>query len=310
MILTLTLNPAVDINYKLDNLKLDGVTRCSDVTKTAGGKGLNVSRVISLAGEDVCATGFLGGSNGELITKQLKEQGLTNQFVEISGATRNCIALLHNNQQTEVLETGPTITNPEQNKFIDQFQELVTNCEIIAASGSLPAGVPADFYAQLIEIANQNNKKFILDTSGQALEEALAAKPYLIKPNQEELENLFNQQLTKQSELITALEELQKYKIPVIAVSLGAEGLLAIAKDKIYKIMPPQIKLSNPVGSGDATIAGFAVALKRGWKIKKALKYGCTLGTLNAREEKTGYIDSAKIEEYLAQVKLEVIKEV
>ncbi|MBM7624580.1 1-phosphofructokinase [Sporohalobacter salinus] len=309
MILTLTLNPAVDINYKLDKLKLNGVTRCSDVTKTAGGKGLNVSRVISLAGEDVCATGFLGGSNGELIKKHLKEQGLANQFVEISGATRNCIAMLHDNQQTEILETGPAISKLEQNKFIDEFQELLTNCEIIAASGSLPQGIATDFYAQLVDIANQNNKKFILDTSGQALKEALPAKPYLIKPNQEELEQLFNQQITKQFELITALEELKKYKIPIIVISLGAEGLLAADKNKIYKIIPPQIDLSNPVGSGDATIAGFAVGLKRGWGIEEVLKYGCTLGTLNAREEKTGYINSDKIEDYLAQIKLEVIKE-
>lgn len=116
--MTITLNPSVDISYQLDRLTLDGVNRCARVIKTAGGKGLNVTRVIHCVGEKVCATGFLGGTNGQFIRNQLTEQGISNTFVPIAGDTRNCIAILHEGKQTEILEDGPSLSSKEKEAFL------------------------------------------------------------------------------------------------------------------------------------------------------------------------------------------------
>lgn len=146
MILTVTLNPSVDISYKLADLKLDDINRVTDVSKTAGGKGLNVSRVLKQLGGQVGATGFLGGSLGTFIRKELQKSNVVDYFIDIEGATRNCIAVIHDgNQQTEILEDGPSITESEAAKFLKQFKTVLEKVELITISGSLPQGVEKNF---------------------------------------------------------------------------------------------------------------------------------------------------------------------
>lgn len=127
MIVTVTLNPSVDMNYKLDNLAIDTVNRVTDVTKTAGGKGLNVTRVLRQLGEEVTATGFTGGHLGAFITENVEKLGVDAQFIEIEGQTRNCIAVIHDGKQTEILEAGPSISTPDKEKFLQAFQHMITN---------------------------------------------------------------------------------------------------------------------------------------------------------------------------------------
>ncbi|MCC5910232.1 MAG: hexose kinase [Clostridiaceae bacterium] len=308
MILTITLNPAVDISYSLERLAIDDVNRCSNVIKTAGGKGLNVTRVISLVGENVCATGLLGGANGQFIINRLSKDEITNDFVEIKGETRNCIAILHEEKQTEILEVGPTILAEEKESFFKKYEALLEHTKIVVASGSAPKDLGSEFYAKLIDITNQHNKKFLLDTSGEALVKALPAKPYLIKPNKDELSQLLKREIKDENTVIDALEEMVKYDIPYIIVSLGAEGAIALVDGSIYKVSIPKIEAVNPVGSGDATMAGFAIALKNKFETKELLKYGCVLGTLNALEEQTGYVNCKHVEEFMGKTTIELIK--
>ncbi|HEQ7915937.1 TPA: tagatose-6-phosphate kinase, partial [Streptococcus pyogenes] len=168
MILTVTLNPAIDVSYPLDELKCDTVNRVVDVTKTPGGKGLNVSRVLNDFGETVKATGCVGGESGDFIINHLPDSILS-RFYKISGDTRTCIAILHEGNQTEILEKGPLLSVDEIDGFTHQFKYLLNDVDVVTMSGSLPAGMPDDYYQKLIKIANLNGKKTVLDCSGNAL---------------------------------------------------------------------------------------------------------------------------------------------
>src|SRR5699024_9686153 len=161
-------------------------------------KGLNVSRVIQQLDEKVAASGFLGGSLGQFIRKRISEQGIEDFFVSIDGETRNCIAVIHEGQQTEILEAGPTINEKEADEFLNKFSENVQKVDYVTISGSLPKGLEKDFYARLVKIAHQHDTPVLLDTKGELLHQTLEGdnKPYLIKPNQEELADLLGEKVT------------------------------------------------------------------------------------------------------------------
>ena len=166
MILTVTLNPSVDISYPLETLKIDTVNRVKDVSKTAGGKGLNVTRVLYESGDKVTATGFLGGKIGEFIESELEQSPVSPAFYKISGNTRNCIAILHEGNQTEILEQGPTISHEEAEGFLDHYSNLIKQSEVVTISGSLPSGLPNDYYEKLIQLASDEGVAVVLDCSG------------------------------------------------------------------------------------------------------------------------------------------------
>lgn len=263
MILTVTMNPSVDISYPLEKFNLDTVNRISKVSKTPGGKGLNVTRVLKQLDDKVIATGLIGGGLGIDIQKKLTEKEIENKFFEISGETRNCIAILHEVNQTEILENGPTISQSESEKFLEYFEKLVQEVEIISISGSLPNGLEDDYYSKMIEICNKYEKSVVLDCSGRALVEVLKQeyKPKVIKPNTEELSQLIGKEVSKDvGELKETLKNELFDGIEWIIVSLGADGAFAKHNDKFYKVNIPKIEVVNPVGSGDSTVAGITSA--------------------------------------------------
>ena len=294
MILTVTLNPSVDISYPLETLKIDTVNRVKDVSKTAGGKGLNVTRVLYESGDKVTATGFLGGKIGEFIESELEQSPVSPAFYKISGNTRNCIAILHEGKQTEILEAGPTITADEARDFQEHFRSLMAEADVVSISGSLPAGLPKDYYIQLIEMANQAGNKVVLDCSGAALEAVLKSefKPTAIKPNNEELSQLLGREVSKDlDELKAVLSEPLFDGIEWIIVSLGADGAFAKHWDTFYKVDIPKIQVVNPVGSGDSTVAGISSALSHQADDVSLLKKANVLGMLNAQEKMTGHVN-------------------
>lgn len=291
MIITVTLNPAVDISYQLDTLTLDGTNRVVHVEKTPGGKGLNVSRVLNQVGDKVIALGFLGGHIGEEIAEQLTKLKIENDFTKISGQTRNCVSILHDGQQTEILEKGPTIHEDEQEMFVDMFLKHAENSDVIVLSGSLSAGLTTDFYAKLLE--KLPNKKIIVDTSGSTLESTLKAnvKPFAIKPNLEELSQLLQKEVTKEILPFILKEEPLFKDVSLICVSLGGDGAIVKYDDAIYQVTIPKIQVVSPVGSGDSVVAGLASGLQRGYGIEEWLQHAMVLGMLNAQESKTGYVN-------------------
>ncbi|HEL1265688.1 TPA: tagatose-6-phosphate kinase [Streptococcus equi subsp. zooepidemicus] len=310
MILTVTLNPSIDISYPLEVLALDRVNRVEAVQKTAGGKGLNVTRVLAETGQAVVATGFIGGKLGDFVIHQLQEQGISNQFFKIKGETRNCIAVLHEGMQTEILEAGPYIDMDEAEGFLNHMSIIAKQFDVLTFSGSLPKGLAAHYYQDLITMARAYGSKVVLDCSGAPLKAVLAGKdkPTVIKPNLEELEDLIGQPVTLDEErLISLLSQPLFEGIEWIIVSLGAQGAFAKHHNRFYRVTIPKIEVVNPVGSGDATVAGIAWALAEGDDDETLLKKANALGMLNAQETRTGHVNMAHFDELFDRIQVEEV---
>lgn len=312
MIVTVTLNPSIDISYPLDSLKIDTVNRVPQVTKTAGGKGLNVTRVIDDLGGDVLATGVLGGFHGAFIADQLKQAGIQQDFTSIKEESRDSIAILHEGSQTELLEAGPTVSEKEQQAFLRKYETLLKKAKIVTISGSLAKGFPPDFYQKMVQLAQEQDVKVLLDTSGESLRCVLQgeAKPYLIKPNLEELAALLGQNfsLQKLPEIEKALDQPLFAGIDWIVVSLGKAGAIAKHQENFYRVSIPAIQAVNPVGSGDATIAGFAFALSKAYSPEDSLKLCMASGMANAQESRTGHVNAVNVKSNFEQISVKKIE--
>ncbi|HEM5122524.1 TPA: tagatose-6-phosphate kinase [Streptococcus suis] len=310
MILTITLNPSVDIAYQLDTFHLDTVNRVEKVQKTAGGKGLNVTRVLKQIGEDVVATGFIGGEIGSYVKKQLTRNDIKNSFVEIGNETRNCIAVLHDGKQTEILEQGPTIQEHEAMNFIEHLEIILNNVDVVVISGSLPKGLASNYYVEIVELCKKRGVAVVLDCSGEALKNVLESqqKPTIIKPNTEELSQLIGKEVTDDIQELKSVLSGQLFQgIDWIVVSLGAQGAFAKHNDKFYRVRIPKIKVVNPVGSGDSTVAGIAAGLVHALPEAELLKNANVLGMLNAQEEQTGYVNLENAESLYSQIEVEEV---
>ena len=314
MIVTVTLNPSVDISYHVDNLKIDDVNRVENAGKTAGGKGLNVTRVVNALGSQVLATGILGGTLGHFITGQLDKKNISQNFYEINKESRNCIAILHDGKQTEILESGPTLTQEEADGFLKHFKNLLENksISVLTISGSLPKGLSADIYKKIISLANEKNIPVILDTSGSTLAAILddhSLRIAAIKPNFDELRALEDIEISDDPEEWKKILVAPRFQnVEWIIISMGADGAFAKHQDIFYKVDIPKIKVVNPVGSGDSTVAGIAYSLENNDSDEKLLKTAMTTGMLNTMESQTGFINSDNFDEYFDKVVVTELK--
>ncbi len=310
LIVSITMNPSIDISYPLETFQLDTVNRVANVTKTAGGKGLNVARVLYQSGADTLASGLVGGHFGGFIQEKLSNEGIHHRFFMIEEETRNCIAILHQGKQTEILEQGPEISNDETKGFLSHFDQIIEQASMLTFSGSLPAGLPADYYKEMIDLCHKKHKPVVLDCSGRALQNVLKGqtKPVLIKPNREELaallgRNVKNTNADLKENLMSPLFD----GIEWIVVSLGADGAFAKHFDTFYQVKIPSIKVVNPVGSGDATVAGLAQALDCKQSDEKVLKHGSALGMLNAKEKVTGQVNMQNYRALFDQIQVKKV---
>lgn len=306
MITTITLNASVDRRYVIEKLEKNGIHRALKSQPTAGGKGLNVARVVKDLDEKVTVSGFLGGYNGQFIKSQLQDLHIYNKFVDIKGETRNCIAIItKDGSQTEILESGPEILSKELEHFLNKYEQLCKKSNVIVISGSLPSGVPDNIYRVLIEKARQinSNVKTILDTSGSALKEGIKAHPYMIKPNEKEFRTLMSVDAINDSELMEYLKILSR-NVELVVVSLGEKGSYVCHSDTIYEVKAPKVKVINSVGSGDAMVAGYAVAIQRGYKADKMIKFATACGSANAMEEATGKVKVKNVKELIEKIEI------
>jgi tagatose 6-phosphate kinase len=304
MIATITLNPAIDIRYNLPVFQLDGVNRVTAVDKTAGGKGLNVSRVLSQLGANVTCTGFLGGKSGEWIANQLPNYNLINCFTGIKGETRFCLAIESTQGHTEILEQGPEILENEREEFLKNFDTILESNNYIVGSGSLPHGIDSDFYRDLIEKTKQKGKYFLLDTSGESLAHGIKGKPFLIKPNREEFCNLIGLNQLSLEDMIWHAKDICQNGIEYVLLSLGKEGALLISKNITLQAVIPTLTDVHQVGSGDSMLAGFAFAHSKGYSIEDILKWSCACGVSNAASERTGSVELTKVQHYFNLIRV------
>ena len=308
MILTITANPSVDISYELENFKIDDVNRTNQVIKDAGGKGIHVGYVLSELGEDVVHSGFVGGALGEYIKNTIKNKGQESRFVDIGEDTRNCIAVLHEGNQTEILEKGPTITTTEENDFIEKLDEITKGCDYINVSGSLPNGLNASFYERIIAYAKEKNKFISVDTSGKTLETIINAgvKPDLIKPNESEIGDVLKTEVSKDNLVDILLREPFK-DIRYIIASMGKDGAVVKIDNKVYKANVPEVEAINPVGSGDSSLAGAIYAISKDKDDIDIIKTSMTCGLLNVLNKEIAHINMDDFDKYYERIEVEEI---
>jgi len=309
MILTVTMNPAIDKIYMVNNYELGQVHRPSEMIASPGGKGLNVARVAKLMGETVGATGPLGGGNGAYIKKGIEALEILPMFCDIEGETRICINVTDvvSQQCTEVLESGPVLTDQEVDRQLAVFRGLLDKTDVVTISGSMAKGLPVDFYGQLIKETKAAGKKVLLDSSGDAFVQGVKAKPYAIKPNEDEIVKVYDGPVATQEEKIDAIRFFKNEGIELPIISMGKEGSLVGLSDGIYKVTIPPVQVVNTVGSGDAFIAGLAVGLQRGLDEKDLLKMATACGTANTQYAQTGYVEQDLVAEYFERVVLEKV---
>ena len=265
MIVTVTLNPALDLTYTVDALIPHGTHRVAAVAERPGGKGINVAAVLHTLGEPVLATGLLGGTTGGRVTALLRENGVPSAFTRIEGETRRTVAVADPADATGFWEPGPRITEGEWAAFVSHFRGLLGRASVVALSGSLPPGIPADGYAVLIRLAAVAGVRTVLDTSGEALRHGLAAGPDLAKPNALELSALLaatdDHRSAPDSDLADAGRALAMGARAVV-VSRGPRGLLALSGEGAWRGVPPERLVGNPTGAGDACVAALARGLR------------------------------------------------
>ncbi|MCU6736509.1 1-phosphofructokinase [Diplocloster agilis] len=308
MITAVTLNTSIDKAYQVEDVEKGTVMRVKSCNNTAGGKGLNVARVIQICGEEILATGFCGGHAGALLEEMLSKAGIAYDFVHTAKETRNCLNILsRDGVSTEFLEPGEPVTEEEIEAFLKKYEALVDKSNVITLSGSIPQGAPPDIYATLIRIAKDRQKTVILDTSGPALTEGIKALPDMIKPNADEIETLLNISITNRNDIIQGAVKLHDMGIPYVVVSLGKEGAVCVSKEGILKAAPPAANAINTVGCGDSMVAAFAVSFERRYPLQQALKYAVAVSAANTLTPTTGHYRPEDMQEIYSLVEVEIL---
>lgn len=259
MILTVTLNTALDITYRVRELRPHTSHRVDEMTERPGGKGLNVARVLAALGHEVAVTGFVGGVTGRALRGLLtRTPDVVDALVPVSGSTRRTIAVADTTtgDTTQLNEPGPEITPAEWADFQEAYEVLLRSSSAVALCGSLPPGVPVGAYAQLVRTARALAIPVLLDTSGEPLRRGIAARPDIVKPNADELA-----ELTGSHDPSQATRDARRRGAHAVVASLGAEGLLARTPEGDWRAAPPRPVRGNPTGAGDSAVAGLLSGL-------------------------------------------------
>lgn len=306
MITTVTLNASIDKAYHMEHAIQNGtVMRVGSAKNSAGGKGLNVARVVRLCGEEVSATGLVGGYNGRYLEALLEKDQIRHDMDHIQGETRSCINILDTAfGSTEYLEPGCLVTEEEEARFLTRFPKIIQDSAVVTLSGSVPKGMSKDIYQKLIRLVKEAGKQVILDTSGEPLERGILAAPTMVKPNKDEMELLFGRRIRDLEDVIENGKKLLEKKIPYVVVSLGGEGALLLCAEGIFQGKPPKVEVVNTVGCGDSMVAALAVALCRGYGPEEALRTAVAVATANAMSPDTGSFDPKVCAQILGDVKI------
>lgn len=280
MIYTLTLNPSIDYILRIDKF-LDGETlRSKKEEKYPGGKGIMVSKLLKNLGEKSINLGFLGGFTGDYIRDKLKELEIEEDFTKIEDDSRINVKLKYD-RETEVNAQGPKIKEEEIEDFLNYLDQLDED-DFVIISGSIPKSLGDDFYRVIVNLLDMNNIRFSLDTSGKKLYKLSSYKPFLVKPNKKELEEIFDVEIKKDEDIVKYARKLIDKGVENVIVSLGDEGSIFIDSNQIFKADPISGKLINSVGSGDSMVAGYIYGYMKGLSKLDSYKLAIACGTATA----------------------------
>jgi tagatose 6-phosphate kinase len=303
-ILTVTLNPAIDKIARVRGFRVGRELRAERVRVTAGGKGVNVSRVLKTLGARSVATGFVGGSSGAYLQQQLEKERIKSCFAWASEETRTNLTVIDPSTKhvTRILERGPLVRQDELARFEKTFASLLRNCGYVIFSGSLCPGLPEALYRELIEIANSRGVRAALDTSGAPLEAGLKAKPFLIKPNIREAEEILRRELNSLRRVKEAAEYFKSLGVEIVCITMGSRGAVAAHDGDTVMVVPPRVKREITVGCGDSFIGGFVFAHRRGLNFIKCLRTAAAAGAANAMAIAPGGISRAAVKRLASRV--------
>jgi tagatose 6-phosphate kinase len=310
MILCITLNPIIDKILKVDKLRQGGSAHSTEINLFGGGKGNNTARVLNGLGIDVLAFNLLGGFEGGQLKAILNAEGFKNDEFTIKGRTRihDFILEKDSGKITDIYEPSPEITVEEKKLIIQKIKNIIKFSEFVVISGSSPCQIADDIFFETVLAAKKHGIKTIVDTSGNALKIALKARPFLIKPNKEETEEIINKKINNQKDIMGALDFYESEDIKISVISMGRMGAYIRYEGRTFKAQTPDIATANSFGSGDCMVAGFIKGFIMDMPIEKIIKLGMAAGTANAVKTDIASIKEKDINAYLPQIKVELIK--
>ncbi|QWR77234.1 1-phosphofructokinase family hexose kinase [Candidatus Magnetomonas plexicatena] len=302
MIITVTLNPAVDKILRISNFQTGTMNRAVVLKKYAGGKGINVSRALKSLSKDSLSLTILGGGAGKQIRDMASEEGLSLRYVKIAENSRTCMSIISETSETVINETGPAVTASEVADFKSLFTETVSAGDMIVISGSAAIGFGEDIFCDLILMARQQQATVILDTSGEPLKKALTASPHVIKINRDELMAISGKSPPSDDRILKELGKINKKGVFISIATDGDRAIHAASEGKLYTVMPPEVKAVNALGCGDSFTAGLALSLSEGKTTEEALISGACAGSASSMELGAGFLDKDKVDEFIGHI--------
>jgi len=306
MILCLNLNAAIDKTIVVSSFAINKIHRPESVLALAGGKGCNVARALKTLKEMPVVTGWVGGGAGQFIENELHQEGIESDFVHVDFESRTCTSILdrENQTMTEIYEKGESVPIEKVEELQNHIRKIIRSYNAVTLSGSLPPGVPSDFYADVIKIAKQAEVQTFLDTSGEALHKGVEAGPFFVKPNEAEARALLGVDPNESYDFFQGAGEIsRKYKVNVL-LSLGADGAVAGNGQDAFIIKNPKVDAKSAVGSGDCTLAGLAYGILRGLSFEESVICSVAAGTANTLMIGAGQFNLEDFERLRGQVQI------
>jgi 6-phosphofructokinase 2 len=304
-IVTLTINPTIDLATAVAEVTPEHKLRCEPERRDPGGGGLNVARVIRELGGEALALYPRGGPTGELLERLLEQKGLRRWPITISGHTREnfTVADKKSGREYRFVMPGPTLSESEWQVCLDSISTVAADADFIVASGSLAPGVPVDFYARVARIARKQNARLVLDTSGEPLRAALEEGVFFAKPNRREFRDMTGAPENDLTALAAAARTfLEKGRAELLVVSMGAEGALLTVRGGQFRAVPPPVPTQSSVGAGDSFVGGMTLGLARGLAPEEAFRWGIACGTAALLSQGTELCRREDTERLLPQV--------
>lgn len=308
MIYTVTLNPALDKTATIPNFRIDGVNRIETLRTDPGGKGINVSKVIQKLGAESTALGILAGHSGRLIAQSLEEMGLSCCFTFVPGETRTNLKIVDpvGKTHTDINEPGQPVSQGVLDGLLESLLQQLQEGDVVVLSGSLPKGAAPDTYGIWTRACSRKGAKVFLDADGDPLRHGLAAKPWLVKPNEKELANLLGES-SRETDLISAGQKLREQGIARVVISLGAEGALFFLEDGVYRAYGLSVPVGSTVGAGDSMVAALAVAMDKQLPAAETVKLAMATSAANVMCSGTQAAEWEVIEKLISNVNFERI---
>lgn len=302
-ILTLTLNPALDITVSLDSLRAGQVNRSQAQHSHAAGKGLNVAQVLADLGHSVTVGGFLGRDNLQLFEALIQWRGFADCFVRVAGETRSNIKLVEaNGCVTDINGQGPEVDAASRSALMRQLLQIAPGHDAVVVAGSLPRGIDPQWFAELLGQLKAQGLKIALDSSGEALRAGLQAAPWLVKPNTDELAEVLGHSVTGRAEQQQAASQLLASGIEHVVVSQGEHGVSWYRAGAVLHAQPPQVRVASTVGAGDSLVAGMVHGLLQGEAPAQTLRRATAIAAQAVTQVGFGIRDSAQLEQLQAGV--------